>query len=293
VSKGKLSDSVSSSPETGDGSPGAILRRCREFHGITLEEASETTKIGISYLKALEDDRIREFANKAYLKGFLRIYVTYLGLNSDDVARMYDKFFGVQSEKPDPARASAVSLRSPRRIISLKKLFFPVFLLAVILITATFFKRPPAPLVRQPQPAAVAAAPPQINAAAQMVQSSARNRRTEQDIPSPKTERRPVEPSDVEKTATSKRPPEEAKGFILKIKVTQNGTLTATVDGSGPQQYELSIGDVIEWKAENKVTLELSNAGGVDVELNGKSYKSLGPPGKPVYVELDAEGVKQ
>jgi cytoskeleton protein RodZ len=287
-----VSDSDSSSPEMGGGSPGTILRRCREFHGITLEEASETTKIGISHLKALEDDQIREFANQAYLKGFLRIYATFLGLNSDDLARMYDKLFGVKSEKPDPARTSATSLRSPRRFISLKKLLFPVFLLAVILVTATFFNRPPAPLVRQPQPGAVAA-PPQKNAAVHIVQSSVRNRRTEQDIPPPKAERRPVEPPDAEKTATSERLTEAAKGFILKIKVTQNGTLTATVDGSGSQQYELSIGDVIEWKAENKVTLELSNAGGVDVELNGKPYKSLGPPGKPVYVELDAEGVKQ
>jgi hypothetical protein len=92
---------------------------------------------------------------------------------------------------------------------------------------------------------------------------------------------------------TSKRPAEASKGLILKIKVTQNGTLTSTVDGSAPQQYELSVGDVIEWKAEKKVTLELSNAEGVEVELNGKQYKSLGPPGKPVYVELDADGVKQ
>jgi hypothetical protein len=169
---------------------------------------------------------------------------------------------------------------------------FPVFLLAVILVTAIFFKRPPAPLVHQPQPDAVAA-PPQKNAAVQKVQSSVLNRRAEQDIPSPKPERRPVEPPDAERAATSKRPTEAAKGFILKIKVTQNGTLTATVDGSGPQLYELAIGDVIEWKAENKVTLELSNAGGVDAELNGKPYKSLGPPDKPVYVELDAEGVIQ
>jgi cytoskeleton protein RodZ len=287
-----VSDSVSSSLDMGGGSPGAILRRCREFHGITLEEASETTKIGISHLKALEDDQIREFANQAYLKGFLRIYATYLGLNSDDIARMYDKLFGIQSEKLDPACTSATSHRSPIRLISLKKLLFPVLLLAVILVTATFFKRPPAPLVRQLQPAVIAATP-QKNTAIQIVQSSVRNRRAEQDVPPPKAESSPAEPPDAEKTVTSKRTAEAAKGFILKIKVTQNGTLTATVDGSGPQQYELAIGDVIEWKAENKVTLELSNAGGVDVELNGKPYKSLGPPDKPVYVELDAEGVKQ
>ena len=287
-----MSDSVSVSPVATNGSPGAVLRRCREFHGITLEEASETTKIGLSYLKALEDDRIREFANQAYLKGFLRIYAVYLGLNSDDVARMYGKLFGIPDEKPESALPSPTLDRPQRRLALFKKLLFPALLLAAILITATFFKRPPAPLVRQPQPVAVVA-PPLQNAAVQTVQSSARGGTAVQEVPSPKRERRPPEPPDSEISVTSKRPAEASKGFILKIKVTQNGTLTSTVDGSAPQQYELSVGDVIEWKAEKKVTLELSNAEGVEVELNGKPYKSLGPPGRPVYVELDADGVKQ
>lgn len=285
-------DSVSSSPESLGSSPGAVLRRCREFHGFTLEEASKTTRIGISYLKALEDDQIRDFANQAYLRGFLRIYATYLGLNSDDLARMYDKLFVVKGEKPSPALKSATPSRPPRRLISLKKMLFPALLLVVIIITATFFKQPPPPPVRQPQPAAVVA-PPQQNSVVQMVQSSARNSKAEQDIPPPKAEKRPTEPLDsAEKVVPSKRPADVAKGYILKIKVTQNGTLTATVDGSGPQQYELSIGDIIEWKAEKKITLELSNAGGVELELNGKPYKSLGPSGKQVYVELDFEGIK-
>jgi len=292
MSEFRLPDSVPSTPETMGGSPGTVLRRCREFHGITLEEASETTKIGISYLKALECDQIKEFANQAYLKGFLRIYATYLGLNSDDVARMYGKLFGVPDDKPDPVRASAAPTRQPRRLISLKKLLFPALLLAMILITATFFNRPPPPLVRQPQPVAVVAPPPPV-AAVQTVQSSVRVKKTERDIPPPRAEVLPAEPSDSEEPVVAVRPAETAKGFILKIKVTQNGTLTATVDDSGSQQYELEVGDVIEWKADKKVTLELSNAGGVDVELNGKPYKSLGPPGKPVYIELDASGVKE
>jgi cytoskeletal protein RodZ len=286
-----MTDPVAPSPETPGGSPGAILRRCREFHEISLEEASETTKIGISHLKALEDDQIREFANQAYLKGFLRIYATYLGLNSEDVARMYGKLFGVQGEKPNPVPAAPAARRPSRHLLSLKKLVFPAFLLAVILVTATFFKSSPAPLVRKPQPAPVAALPPQ-NVAVQAVQSSVRSMKEEQKMPAPKVEGRPVEPVDPEISAPAKLPADSAKGFILKIKVTQSGTLTATVDDSGSQQYELSIGDVIVWKAEKKVTLELSNAGGVEAELNGKPYKSLGTPGKPAYIEIDADSVK-
>lgn len=287
-----MSKSVSTLPEMAGASPGSILRRCREFHGISLEEASETTKIGISYLKALEDDLIHEFANQAYLKGFLRIYATYLGLNSDDVARMYEKLFGVQAEKPGPVLASASLPNRTPRLISIKKLIFPAVLLVMILITATFFKRLPPPVDRQSQQTVVAVPPP-LNTPVQVVVSSARVMAVEQAIPAPKAEKVPVETVEPEIKVTPKPPVDAPKVFILKIRVTQSGKLTTTVDGAGAQQYELAVGDVFVWKAEKNIILDLSNAGGVDVELNGKPYKSLGPIGEPIYVELDADGVKQ
>ncbi len=292
MSKPRVTDPLASSPEIGSGSPGAILRRCREFHEITLEEASESTKIGVSHLQALEGDRIHEFANQAYLKGFLRIYATYLGLNSDDIARMYGKLFGIPGEKQEFAGTPAVPAGPARRWPSLKKMIFPALLLAAILITATFFKSAPPPLVRQPQPVAVAA-PLLQNPTVQTVHSSAQVRKAEQGVPPPRVERRPAAPPESEKNVEPKRPSDQPRGFILKIKVTQAGTLTSTVDGSSPQQHELAVGDVIVWKAGKKVTLELSNAGGVDMELNGKPYKPLGDIGRPAYVELDADGIKQ
>jgi cytoskeleton protein RodZ len=297
MSQSKVTENVTASSDMGSGSPGAILRRCREFHGITLEEASESTKIGITHLKALEDDQIREFANQAYLKGFLRIYATFLGLNSDDIARLYEKLFGVQVEKNDPSRTAAVSNLQPRRLLSLKKLLFPALLLVAIIITATFFKRPPTPLVRQPAPVAVVPALPLLqNPAVQTIQSSVRVRKKEtenREVPFRKDEVRHAELPETETAVALKRPADAvSKGFILKIKATQNGALTAVVDGASAQQYDLTGGDIIEWKAEKKVSLELSNAGGVEVELNGKPYKSLGPIGKPAYVELDADSIK-
>ena len=293
MSVNSIKEPVSSSPETGSGSPGSILRRCREFHNITLEEASEATKVGISHLKALEDDKISEFANIVYLKGFIRIYATYLGLNSEDIARMYAKLFGVQGDKTDPAGISPPGRRPRRYMKSLKRLISPALLLLLILITTNYYMRPPPPLVRQPRVAEIIV-PPVQSAAVQNVQSSVRKVRREPDIPAPKVEKRSPESSIVEKsTPSERRSTVAAKGFILKIKVTQNGTLMVTVDGSAAQPYELSTGDIFEWKAEKKVALELSNSGRIDVELNGKPYKSLGTSGKPAYIEIDANALEQ
>lgn len=285
----------SSQPESSTGSPGAILRRCREFHGITLEEASETTKIGISHLQALEDDRIHDFANKAYLKGFLRIYATYLGLNSDDVARMYEKLFGNNNEKPDPSRTTTAASHSRPRMFYLKKLAFPAFFLILIIITATFFKRTPAPLVRQPQPVVVVQPLPLIQSAAvQKVQSSVRvNKDVPITLPAPIKTEKPRAVQVKPETSVPPTPPEgNVNSFILKVRATRNGTLTVDVDGSGFEMYELANGDIIEWKAEKKVILELGNTDGVEVEVDGKPQKLSGVPGKMLYVELDAKGIK-
>ncbi len=286
-----MSDMVTTPPESSSNSPGAILKRCREYHDLSLEDASETTKIGISYLKALEEDQIREFANLTYLKGFLRIYAAYLGLNADDMARMYDKLHGAKNEESNSDVQASEKERPARRMVSLQKLALPAFLLLLILITATFFKRsPPAP-VHPPQPIA-AVSPTVANAPVQQMLSSAKTGANQPEAAESRAERLPKAAKTDEAPPPPKQSADAAKGFILKIRVTQNGSMTVTVDGSAPQNYELTVGDIIEWKAEKTVALDVSNAGGVDVELNGKLHKPLGPSGKPVYVELDADGIK-
>jgi cytoskeletal protein RodZ len=281
--------------ESAPPTPGAILKRCREFHDISLEEACETTKIGVSHLKALEEDRIGEFANLVYLKGFLRIYATYLGLNADDMSRMYDKLYGSAAggDSADPSLLSETR-RTGKRLAFLKKLVFPALLLLTILITATFFKTSPPAGVRSSFPPVATSAISSSTPPSAAIQTPKSSAQTKQNTPLPDTITRETGrvTSPVSEQQPTRKTSETGVGFVLKIKVIQNGTLTAAVDGSAGQNYELTSGDVIEWKAEKSVTLELSDAGSVEVELNGKPYKSLGPTGKPVYVELAADGLK-
>ena len=77
------------------------------------------------------------------------------------------------------------------------------------------------------------------------------------------------------------------------MKVTQIGAVAVAIDGAAPQNYDLSVGDSIEWKADKSMALDLSNAGGVEAEINGKPLGPLGSAGKPAFVQLGAEGIKQ
>jgi len=273
-------------------SPGAVLKRCREYHELSLEEAEESTKIGANYLIALEEDQVSQFSSLAYLKGFLRIYATYLGLNPDDMIRLYEKLYAANSGGGSQSSGTAaVGEPAPRKKFPLQKLAMPAVILALIIITATFINRSPSPPLRQSQPESAVTQP--VAPPIQPTRSSAR-----QTAPPSVPEETAVEQkrSDALPTARDggqKVAAESARGFVVRLKVTQSGTLTVTIDASTSQAYDLAVGDSIEWKADRTISLELSNAGGVEAELNGRPLKPFGQPGKPATVVLDSEGIRQ
>lgn len=270
-------------------SPGAILKRCREYHGITLDEAAEATKIGLNYLRALEADQIEEFASQAYLKGFLRIYAAHLGLNADDMMRLYEKLYAPAELSADRTATSKNSNSRRQRRISWRRLALPAGLLLLIFMTSAIMHRSPAPT--PPLPALVPASSTPTAPAVQSVLSSAQLPpvvRKEETIPV--TAELPTK--EANRHDQNVRPHEPVNAFILRMKVTSDSTLSVTIDGSTAQDYELDAGDIIEWKAEKSMALELSNAGGVEAELNGVPLKPFGPAGNPAYVVLDADGVR-
>lgn len=274
-------------------SPGAILKRCREYHGISLEEAAESTKIGTNYLKALEEDQTKDFASLAYLKGFLRIYANYLGLNPDDVMRLYEKLYAPAGARKEGQTGSGDSSERIKRRFPWQKLALPAILLLLLLITAGIINRStPRPL---PVAAPKAVAPAQPAAVILPVRSSVRPpppvQKTAVDNTSTK-EVKSIAPAS-EKNEVKPQASDSDKGFIVRMKVIQNGSLIVTIDGAAAQNYDLTSGDFFEWKAEKNIALDLSNAGGVEVEMNGKQLKPFGPVGKPASVMLDAEGAKQ
>jgi transcriptional regulator with XRE-family HTH domain len=66
-------------------SVGARLRQARELRRLTLQQVSETTKVRIHYLQALESDDHSAIPSAAQARGFLRIYADFLGLDLADL----------------------------------------------------------------------------------------------------------------------------------------------------------------------------------------------------------------
>lgn len=65
---------------------GHLLQRARRKRGISLEDAEQATGIRKDYLEKLESDAHATMPEPIYVRGFVRAYANYLGLDGDRLA---------------------------------------------------------------------------------------------------------------------------------------------------------------------------------------------------------------
>lgn len=73
---------------------GQTLREARVRRKLTLQQAEDDTKIRVKYLQAMENEDFEVMPGATYVKGFLRTYSTYLGLDADVIIDEYSSRTG-------------------------------------------------------------------------------------------------------------------------------------------------------------------------------------------------------
>jgi cytoskeletal protein RodZ len=71
------------------GELGNTLSRARRARAITLEDVERDTHVSRRYLQALENEDFSIFPAPVYARGFLRTYARYLGLNPEELLRVF------------------------------------------------------------------------------------------------------------------------------------------------------------------------------------------------------------
>jgi cytoskeleton protein RodZ len=95
---------------------GNSLREARLRRGIDLQQAEFATKIRGKYLRALEDEQFELLPAQTYVKGFLRTYAEYLGLDGQlYVDEFNSRFVAGDEHEPRPRRSNAKPQRRNRR----------------------------------------------------------------------------------------------------------------------------------------------------------------------------------
>lgn len=70
---------------------GKILQQARKKKRYSLEKIHKMTKIKESYIVGLENSDVDSFPAELYYKNFLKTYSKYLGLDPDEILKLYEK----------------------------------------------------------------------------------------------------------------------------------------------------------------------------------------------------------
>lgn len=86
---------------------GEELKRRREERDISLNEISESTRIGIRFLKAIDSDNYSILPGGIFTRSFIRAYAKQVGMNEEEAMGLYNEQVG--STKPETNNLSDVA----------------------------------------------------------------------------------------------------------------------------------------------------------------------------------------
>ena len=150
---------------------GRALRRAREHRGKSLEQASRDTRVRADYLEALEREWFEPLGSDVYVRGFLKSYSRYLGLNQDKVLAAYERAY--RKAKPAPSPVERAPTVTPPEAVVLTEKKAPNWILAglaaVLVFAAAWAIGVIGPTDAVPDPAGLGA-PPSVAAQDEIVQ---------------------------------------------------------------------------------------------------------------------------
>ena len=246
---------------------GARLRAARRQRRVSIERAAEETKIRSDYLMRMESDDF-DFLAPAYVRGFLRSYARFLGVDPAPLTDELERRHG--SPKADTSSIAAIE----RRVSKAPKQRKPSqnwSIAAVLAASALLFLGILGLLQGPPQtnePTRVSRNDEQGNDRS----SGARAEPTASPSPSPK-------PTPTETLA-------QVDGVKLQINTVHGACwIDVTADGSVVFSETLPMGQSRTFKADDKMSVVLGLPSSVELVVNGRN---LGVPGdeNPITIQL-------
>lgn len=241
---------------------GKALKDARESKGISLETAEENTKIRRKYLEALEQENYDLLPGKVYVKGFLKNYAGFLGLNAQELVSQYGD--RTESEREDDGTEDKLT-----KIEKTPKTGYFKIALGLVAVAAAIYIAVPALTglnsgAGKPGPG----------------NNISGNKAPAENTPTPEQGQN--------KAGQAAEPPVQ-RGVNLTLNITDETCwMYVEIDGSPAYEGTMVSGQVKEFKGAEKVYLKLGNAGVVEVEYNGQKIGVLGQRGNVVNREFTA-----
>jgi cytoskeletal protein RodZ len=273
------------------------LKRIRESKGLRLEDISSRYKIRPSFLESIESGSFEDLPEPVYTKTFIKTYAGLLGVDTGPILARYAKYIEKTMPSPPP-EAPKGRVREERaenaifdRLGSMGgRLGWAVLTLAVVVILSIYVfqdsgerpvqvkttaretlnppeKLPETPPVEAPQAPAVQ----QPEAAPQ--QAPAQTEQKKPEAPPPAEKKEPPPPA-----------PSAAGALSLTIEATEAAWVQVKADKTPAVQKLMQAGEKLTTEAKERITVDLGNAGGVQITFQGQSLGSPGKRGEVIHL---------
>ena len=264
---------------------GDKLRRQRLARGIELSEIVSETRISSRYLKALETGDSKVLPGSLFAKNFARQYARFVGLDEREIEEDLQQAFPQEDVLPDPSAVGKIIVDPlPEAVGAIPigpQVYRPALLLVLVLAGCSAmymgFQKwqaqvaerayTPAPTVRVPEPAAPAV-PPAVTASMGEIEPS-------------------TPPSGSSSTIELAVPPgREGGGMAVRIVAFKETWLSITVNGRKVFSGTLQPNEARAMSGVEAAKMVIGDAGGIDVNIDGKSLGPIGPAGQVAELML-------
>jgi cytoskeleton protein RodZ len=234
---------------------GEFLQGARESAGLSIDELSERTSLRAGLLREIENDNFVHCGGDTYARGHLRNIAQIISVNPQTLIDLYNDEHSTEVRKIHEMLVENNVARIPteRKTISWKSLAVAsIVVLAAIAGGQIIISNSKTTVT----PTSVASPTPTVTPSA-----------TPTSDPSPSAS----------KTQSSEVVPSASGELALTISAARgNSNIDVVVDGKHLYKGPLFQGDTKSFKAPTSISVFLSNAGDLDLTLNGEKIASLG-----------------
>lgn len=281
---------------------GDLLRQTREQKNLSLDDVEKGTNIRKLYIKAIEDGNYDKLPGEVFLKGFIKTYGKFLGLDGQKLIEQYkaEKNPSVSSEeKPEPTPPASEPAAATDNAVPEKE------------------SKQPEKTVKSNKPAAKSV--PNIDnfndsrkyletknsssskkniiiiaviiiaiiaSAIAFLSSQGSDSETAPKNQTQQTQQTQQPEQNENATAPAPAP---VNGSEVSAVFSQDCWTEVTVDGNTVLSETVKAGSTLNWKGNNQVEITVGNAGAVDITFNGQPQGKMGDVGAVVTKAFPAQ----
>ncbi len=226
---------------------GELLQTERINKGLSLKDIENAINIRVLYLDAIEKGDYHIIPGEVYLKGFIRNYANFLGLNGPELVEIYRNkpsstvpviTSAVEPPPAPPAQLGKNSLKKPRALAAGVIVLFTA-------VGAWWSLSSPTSL-----PEKLPTSTPQAQ-----ISSSAVSTVKQDEIQTP---------------------------IVITAKFSDQCWTLITADGKEIYEGTPKNGETMTWKAKQNLVIKVGNADAIDLIFNGKNINKIGGKGEVI-----------